>query len=344
MRKEDIDRIDSRGMLKTALSLPDQISDALKLKVELETFSPRNIIIGGMGGSAIGGDILKSWLEDKLSIPVDVVRSYHLPRYADDSTLLMVVSYSGNTFETLSLLEAGVMRDCRILGVTSGGRMKEVLEDRGVPTVIVPSGYAPRSALAYLFIPLYLALDSLNLLDRKDEIKETSRRLKGIVRSFRPQIGEDNIPKTLSLKLVGRTPAIYAPHHLRVCAYRWMTQLNENAKVLAHFGVIPEMAHNEIVGWSENVRTEDFIPVLLRGSEHPNETEIIEFLKAILSEKEIEHEEIASETKPPLFEILYHIMIADLTSIYLAVIKGIDPWPVEPIDRLKSALRVRDDC
>jgi glucose/mannose-6-phosphate isomerase len=156
-------------------------------------------------------------------------------------------------------------------------------------------------------------------------------------------MGEGNVPKTLSLKLVGRTPAVYAPHHLRACAYRWMTQLNENAKVLAHWGVLPEMAHNEIVGWSEDVRTNNFIPVLLRGSEHPNETEVFEFLKSLLSENEVEHEEILPGANLPLFEILYHVMVADLTSIYLAVIKGINPWPVEAIDRLKSRLRVRDE-
>lgn len=304
---------------------------------------PRTIVVAGMGGSAIGGELLKDWARDRVAIPIEVCREYSLPKYADKDTLVSVVSYSGETEESLSVFLDAIKRGCMITCLSSGGKLEEYAEKLDVPRLRVPSGMAPRATLPYLFVPLAILLEKLDLvMDVDSEISETLEVLKRIGSENSPNEPlVNNLSKSLASSIAGTVPVIYGFGVYRAVAQRFKTQFNENSKIPAKWEIFPELDHNEIVGWEAAQRfAKCFSVIFLRD---PTETrgirERIEVTKELVQKVPVQTHEVWSKGKSSLAKMSSVINIGDFTSVYLAVMQGIDPTPVKTIDLLKEKIR-----
>jgi glucose/mannose-6-phosphate isomerase len=353
-----IQRIDRGGMLTRLESFPESCADALERANALDippqiTLSggrtiqymrPKNIIVAGMGGSAIGGSLLKDWLRDIMPLPIEVPRSYSLPAYADRDTLVFAVSYSGNTEETVSCFVEALERGCMIIALTSGGVLQDNCQELGVPLVQLPSGYPPRSALPYLFLPLTIALRQLGVLPRLDEEVEeaiaTLRAVREVVKAETP--ASQNPAKQVTLRLEASIPLIIGAEFYEGVALRLKTQLNENSKTPATTEILPELNHNMIVGWTgQRDLTRNFSVVLLRDPQEPPAIrERIEATRRlVLDEGAAQIVEIWARGRGRLARMLSTLYVGDYASFYLAILYGVDPTPTPVINELKRRLK-----
>lgn len=296
-----------------------------------------------MGGSAISGDIAAGLFFHKASIPIYVNRDYRLPAFVGKGTLVFALSYSGNTEETLNAVKEAGRAGAKIICITSGGKLKEVAENKGHPLYLLPSGFQPRAALPYLLIPVLKVLEEIGLTTGiQDEIKKSAdllRKLRGEYGIDRPQ--RSNPAKQLAKKLKDKVPLIFASRIITEAAgSRWKTQLNENSKVTALLAIFPELNHNEIVNLSILKREEhNFSLVLLRDEGDFERTKKrMEITKSLLGTQLGGVNEVWSQGKTSLERILSLIYFGDFLSVYLAVLRDIDPTPVEIIARFKKEL------
>jgi glucose/mannose-6-phosphate isomerase len=307
----------------------------------LEQNKFKNIILTGMGGSAIGGDLLKGLLQGNLSIPFDVHRNYGLPWYAGKESLVICSSYSGNTEETLSAYETAFEANCNILCITTGGELSNRAKQHGRPVVTIPSGLMPRSALGYSFAPLIIILGRLGLCrDYYFELKQTAEKLElwGNKRRFE---SADNDAYELALKLAGKIVVIYSGSNcMDVVAYRFKGQICENAKQLAFCNVFPEFNHNELVGWELSSSSKNsLIVVILRDKDdHKQIARRMDIVSKIISEKNVEVIELHTRGDNLLTRLFSLIQLADYTSFYMALLNGVDPTPIKVINYLKERL------
>jgi len=344
-------------MCKIAEQFPEQIKDAIttsktltvpeKLemqgKLSLKYGRPKNIIIAGMGGSAVGGNLLKDWLRSRLKIPIEVHRGYHLPAYADEKTLVLVVSYSGNTEETLSAYLEALEKRCMILAVTSGGLLREFSEKLGIPLAKLPEGYPPRSAIAYLFFPMVAALQKLEKMPFiEDEVKEAVAVVTKLREEIKPQTRTTlNPSKRLALGLKGSIPFVCGFDFYESVALRMKTQFNENSKTPAKVEFFPELNHNETVGWTGLPRLpRNFSVVLIRDDQEAIEIQTrIDITRRLVFDKCAKKVlEVRARGKSILARMFSTMYIGDFASIYLAVLYQINPAPVQIIDELKTQL------
>lgn len=342
-----IDRVDMMGIVE---SFPDQCQEAVELAktaeldalkgIETETSS---ILVLGMGGSGVSGDLVRTLLEGKLKVPVQVNKNYGIPRFAREDTLVFALSYSGNTEETLSGLDEAIKRGCKIICVTSGGEMAEKAEARGIPMVSIPSGIQPRAALGYLFFPILVTLQRLGFSTVEEkEIGETIRLLKAKSGNYGFNTPtEDNVAKALAARLYHMLPVVYGFSGLTdMVAFRWKCQFNENTKIPAIWNTFPELNHNETVSWEllETV-SENFALILLRDrDESPQIKRRIEITRELIEEKFGGVEVLWAEGVSRLAKMLSLIYLGDFVSVYLALLYEIDPSPVERINILKKRL------
>lgn len=338
----EIRKIDKSGMLSFYIDAPRHYEQAYRLSQKLEASYPKPeaIIITGMGGSAIGGEILKDWGWDKIKVPIEVCRSYSLPAYANNKTLVFAVSYSGETEETLSALLNAVRRKCRIVCIGSGGTLISFAEKMGIPHIKIPAGIPPRAALPYLLTPMLTYIAKVGLASNINlEFTETIEVMKEICEENRPEIpiGEC-FSKKLAVELYGRVPVFYGFGYYRSVAQRLKQQFNENSKVPSKWDVFPELDHNEVVGW-EGMEFNCFSAVIIRDPEEPEEIRCrIEATKEVIADKLGRIHEIWSRGRWRLTKMLSTIIIGDFTSVYLAILRGIDPTPVETIEKLKKKM------
>jgi glucose/mannose-6-phosphate isomerase len=344
---EDIKAIDNSGMLDILYKFPEQILEvATALKgfriLVLEGFQPTKIIVAGMGGSAIGGDILASVLTENAKLPIITVRDYTLPAIADDRTLVLACSYSGNTEETLSCVTTALERGCKIIGITSGGKLEEFCRANNLPVFPIPKGLPPRAAIAYLFFPMAVILEKLKLVDIDVELTEMVDELIELRKILLPEIPTaENPAKLLAEKISTSIPVIYGHSYLNVIALRWRTQFNENSKMLAMASSFPEMNHNELVGWSAapDEISKLFTVIILRSAdEHPQVTKRIELTKNVMMDKAGNIFEIDAQGKSLLTRMLTTMYLGDYISVYIALLRGINPTPVAVIEELKKKL------
>lgn len=318
-------------------ALPQDIDKALELtpSVDIKLKGVKNVCVGGMGGSSISGDILKTMAENHSSIPFYVVRDYNLPEFVDKNTFMVIISYSGNTEETLSLFRQVKGRTKKILCITSNGTLADESEKNDIPLLEIPKGYPPRAAIGFLFFPLLqILIDSRIIKTEEDIISKTAEVLeeeKDTAKSWAEEI---------SGKLKEKLPFIYSTYKYRAVARRWSTQINENSKSLAHWAVFSELDHNEIVGWEnpEEILKRSMIFVL----QDRNITQRIEKRIEITSEliKDISGEIITVYSAgdsflPGVFSL---IQKGDYLSYYLAKAYKVDPLPVKRIQELKRRL------
>ncbi|MCL5036935.1 MAG: bifunctional phosphoglucose/phosphomannose isomerase [Chloroflexi bacterium] len=339
---KELSRIDPTGFLRCTHGLPGQVREAVKLgrSLEVEPEEFRSIVMLGMGGSAIGGELLSSCFKNSARVPLTVVRDYEVPAFVGEGSLVLTVSYSGNTEESLSSYRQARDRGAAMVTFSSGGILAEEAKKTGHPHLILPGGLAPRAAIAYTFFPPALLLSGMGILpDISADIEETCKILDELSDEWSPDRPVDvNLPKKTAENLWGRIPVIYGAGPQGAVAYRWKCQINENARLHAFSHTLPEMNHNEIMGWAHpDTDYRKFAPVLLRGAEHPRNALRSDILRKILEEKTgaLEFEGEGNSLLSRLFSLIY---LGDLTSVYMAILGGIDPLPVRLIEDFKKEL------
>ena len=318
--------LDSQNMLQTIKDFPNQCREALSLPKGLSISNDiGNIVVAGMGGSAIGGDLLKSYLSDA-KIPVYVSRGYKLPSFVNENSLVFAVSYSGNTEETLSSLKDAKEKNAQIVGITSGGKL--AIECKKV--VKIPSGFQPRAALGYLFFPMLGVLHNSKIARVKNE---DVNEMLGILKHTD---GFNDYAQKLAKNLKDKIPVIYSSEAFGAVAMRWKTQINENAKMPAFYNVFSEMNHNEIAGYKGMDR--NFAAVIIRDK-HDNERikKRMDVCKEIM-ESRINVEEVETQGNSLLARMFSAIYLGDFVSYHLALWNRVDPGPVDIIEKMKRKI------
>lgn len=341
---ERIRKVDKSSMLSFCINAPEHYEKAAALAKTMSLTYPRpkTIVVAGMGGSGIGGELLNDWSRNRLGIPVSVCKDYTLPRYVNEGSLVFVLSYSGETEESLSAFLEAARRKCMIFCISSGGSLGEFARKLGVPYLQIPAGMPPRAALPYLFLPTMLSLEAMGLVSGVDlEISETSKVLRSVCRENAPQVPLNrNFSKMLALNVQGTIPVIYGFGVYRAVAQRFKTQLNENSKVPAKSEIFPELNHNEIVGWEKaHEIVKWFSVIFIRDKNEPAEIkQRIETTKELLCEQSLKLFEVWSKGTSPLTKMCSIICTGDFVSAYLAILRGVDPTPVRTITLLKRKL------
>ncbi len=338
-----IREVDKSDMLAFCVDAAKHYRESARIaeKISLRHTNPENIIVAGMGGSAIGGELLKDWARDKAQAPIEVSRAYSLPAYANDRSLVLVMSYSGETEESLSSFLDAVKRRCMVFCVSSGGSLLEFAENLGVPFLRVPSGIPPRAALPYMFVPQLKAVEKAGVVSGVSaELSEVTTLLGRVASENAPDKPvKDNFSKILASGIAKTAPVVYGFSVYRSVAQRFKQQFNENSKVPSKWEFFSELNHNEIVGWENTKLTECFSTIFIRDKAEPDAIRSrIETTKTLLPSGS-KMFEVWSQGSCVLARMLSTICIGDFTSVYLAVLCGVDPTPVEKINLLKEKMK-----
>ena len=343
--QEMINNIDRSNMLGDLVKTPDYCRDAINRAKQVnvsEKVKPRNIVIVGMGGSAIGGEVLQDWLRDTLPIPIEVCRDYVLPAYVNKDTLVFANSYSGNTEETLTAFLAAIQRKCTILSVTSGGQLAAFCKKLLIPHVTIPSGLQPRVAIPYMFFPLPVLMEKLGILSNiEDELEEAITVLEVVAKANSATIPtKDNRAKQLATKILATIPVVYGFRQYNSIAHRLKAQYNENSKIQSKSDSFPELNHNETVGYeAPEALNKQHSVILIRDAQEPPEIRNrIETTTSLVFNRAKTVQEINTEGKRKLAKMFSVMCTGDYASVYLAILQNKDPTPVKIIDRVKSEL------
>jgi glucose/mannose-6-phosphate isomerase len=341
--RETIARIDASDQLTDILAIPEHLRDAL-WKVEsagLEPWdSPNGIIVAGMGGSAIGGEFARAILGDHASRPLLTARAYGLPSWTTNETTVVCASYSGNTEEALTCYEAAGVIGARRVVVTSGGKLAEFARADGVPVIPVAGGYQPRAAVAYMTVGVLEVAALAGVGPRMNsEIDVAADHLEELVIEWGPDGVDAGEAKTLARALNGTVPIIAGAGLTTAIAYRWKSQINENAKSPAYSQELPEMDHNEIEGWVSASDFGRFSAVFLDDDDtHPRVKERMELTSRLIKPGSAGVHRVNSRGRTTVERVFSLVLLGDLVSLYLAVLRGVDPEPVELLQALKSEL------
>jgi glucose/mannose-6-phosphate isomerase len=336
-------RIDAHGVGKTLLGFSTQCRMAAGLRPVPDTplARPRAVIVAGMGGSAAGGDLLATCAAERLDVPVIVHRGYGLPALVGPRDLVVVTSYSGETAEALSAFEAGLQRGAAVAVVTSGGRLGALARQRHLPRVEAPAGLMPRYALGHLFFSLLALLRAADLIPVKDaEVEEAL----GVLEQLGPDLGPDrpaaaNQAKGLALALEDRIPLIYGGPLTGAVAYRWKTDLEENAKTFAAAGALPETNHNEIEACSGPSASRLHLVLLRDEGEPPEIARRFAVLGELVGGSLGGASQVWTRGTSSLARLLSVLAFGQWTSFYLALLRGVDPWSVPLLEALKAHLK-----
>ncbi len=341
MLKEKIDalreKLDTENLLDVAFNLHNHIEETVSLfnDIKIEPMKCKNVLFLGMGGSGIGGALVKSYGVKRSNIPMFTWNDYGVPSFVGKDTLVVATSYSGNTEETLSGFQEALKRGSKTVAITTGGKLEKMAKESGSVLVKIPSGLQPRFALGYLFPATYIVMIKSGILkEDENKILRASQFIKDISKQWK---AEENPPLKNSFTVYEKIPLIYGAGVYSAVAYRWKCQFNENAKMHSFCTYFPELDHNEIVGWeSRNEILENITLLVLR---HPKEDKRmkarIDITLDIIGRDALE---IVSPTEDELMSILYFILYGDLLSLYAAFLRGKDPSVIEPIVRLKKRL------
>ena len=342
-----ISKIDKSNMLNIVEKFSEQIKTSFDIKNSTilgSYLKINNIIISGMGASSISGDIIQRLFFDRIDIPIFANRQYTLPKWANKNTLLISQSYSGNTEETLNTFKCGYQKRCKIIGISSDGRLQELCEKSEIPFIKIPTGIPPRTATGYMLFSTIFAMKKIGIIksDINSEIDETILVINDLKKHIKKEIPEDeNISKQLAKKIFNTIPQIYGFEFYTPIAKRWCTQFNENSKIICRYDEVPECNHNDIVGWSLNPEvSKKFSCILFRDSDNESIyiSKRLNFMKKLFEEVSANVIEINIKGKKRLAKMLYAMHLGDFTSIYLSILRGIDPTPVDAITELKNEL------
>lgn len=286
-----------------------------------------SVAVCGMGGSAVAGDVIRALYAERLHVPVTVVRTPELPEHCGPHALVLVSSYSGDTSETLALFEEAIRRGCRVIAVTAGGELARRAGEVGVAVVLLPGGFMPRAAFGYLTLASVGALEAVGLVPvLARDLDEAVRELERELEVSGPDVPTSANPaKALALRIGERVPVIWGAEGIAaVAAARWKTQLNENAKVPAFSAALPELDHNEVVGWSEGRGDAFFLVALRHHGEHPEVAARFPLSIDIARASGLDVEEVAAAGRSALARLLHLALRGDLVSTYLGLARGVE--------------------
>ena len=339
-------QFDKSGMLNHLHGFPEQCQKAWEkvLKFELPHLHTKisNVVIVGMGGSAIGGDVARRLALAESKLPVRVHRDYGLPAFVDESTLVIASSYSGNTEETLSAFTESLKTRARKLVITSGGKLKQLAENEGIPAFVIDYQAPPRAAFPSNFIPLVGIFQKLGLLgDKSADLQEAVGILNKLSTDFietRPLAS--NPAKQLAAKLWGHVAVIYGAEILSEVAQRWKAQFNENSKAWAFFESFPELNHNAVVGYEFPPEAKErlFVILLRSPSLHPRSLLRYEVTAKLLAKAGIAYEFAEARGESARAQVLSLILLGDYSSFYLAMLNEVDPSSTDAINFVKQYL------
>jgi len=341
--------LDPSGMYEAIFDFPEQMekADRIGQSIKPEDIKGQNlkaVILAGMGGSAIGADIIRSCFGSELKIPFEICRHYRLPAFVDNSCLVVISSYSGNTEETVAAFEDALTRRANIICLTTGGKIADLAARYKCPLIKLPEGLQPRAALGYSFVPLMYLLMKAGLLAAKDDIVKLI--VEGL-KKYRLQFGREiplatNPAKSLALHLFHKIPLIYTgPELTDAVGLRWKQQFCENSKVPSFNNHFAEFNHNELVGLESGPAPllENFGIVILRDSDdHPRIARRMSLVRDMMEKKGISAVNVYSQGDFPLGRAFSLIQLGDFASYYLAMLQEVDPTPVTAINYLKAAL------
>ena len=292
----------------------------------------RNVLICGLGGSGIGGTIVSDIISPKVNIPITATKDYSIPNFVNEHTLVIANSYSGNTEETLYALEKCQAKGAEIAVITSGGKLKAIAEENKYNKIIIPGNQPPRAMFGYAFTELFFMLNHYGIID--DSFKSDFTKAIELLDTEKSDIQEQAM--SLAKKMYKQTPVIYVANGFEGVAVRFRQQINENSKMLCWHNVIPEMNHNELVGWGGGDAR--FATVFFETSgNHPRNDKRIEITKAKIKEKSSIHS-VKAKGQSKIEQSLYIVNIVDWASLYLSELKEVDPVEIEVIDFLKGEL------
>lgn len=339
-------QIDPQDMFGAIYRFADQIQEAIgigeQINLQNDYSACENIIVAGMGGSAIGGDVVKTIVNQELKIPFYVIRNYTLPNWVNEKTLVICSSYSGNTEESLSAYEDALKKGAMICGISTGGQLSEKIKSKGFDLITIPGGLQPRAALAYSFVPMLYLLKKIGLISNS-LINDLSNSIISLENKRDvSSVGDASNPIFKMAKdIYGMIPIIYGiTDTTGVVALRWKGQLCENSKMLAYHNEIPEMNHNEIVGWGNNPDLLSELSVIWLRDKNDNERVRVrqDITKTLLNDINIMQHEVSAEGENNVERLLDLINYGDWLSYWCAILHNTDPSPVEKINKLKKAL------
>ncbi len=335
-------KYDSQNQFKVLIDTHTQIDYAWNNKFDIEKIKSKkieSILVSGLGGSAISADLIKNFLHGELKVPFIVNRNYFLPQFVNKNTLVIISSYSGNTEETCSVFEEALKRDCSIICITTGGKVEKLAVENNIHAVKLLKGYQPRYSLGLSFFSLLKILQVIEIISKQDEVV---RQITSLWRNKGKEYsGEDNPAYSYAEKIIGFIPIIYSADDITSAAgYRFKCQFNENSKLHAFHNVIPELNHNELIGWetfSEKQMNAKLLNIL-DTSYHPQTKKRFQVTSELASENKIEvinFESSENDFKLRLMDLVY---LFDWITYYTAVLRGFDPSEIRNIDTMKGRL------
>lgn len=342
--RQRIESVDTQNMWELLSGFPGQWRESVQrtesMDLTIDASRIRNVCLAGMGGSAIGADLVRAYSYYTCPHPVQVVRHYDIPSWVDEHTLFISCSFSGNTEETLSALGQARKQGAQIIGVTSGGEMLRLANRENFDVVQIPGGMPPRAALGYSFVPLWRIFRHLGFIEEgKEALEETARLLEEQAEMYRDL--DDNEALLLARDLNDTLPVIYSDVLLmEPVNLRWRGQFGENAKTLAYGNTLPEMNHNEIVGWERVVHLTGRLSVIMLEDKEdkPRVRRRMEIVKELIADQTTGVHRLTTRGNSRLARMFSLVQMGDWTSYYLALINGVDPTPIAKIDLLKSRL------
>lgn len=342
MMLDDLKMIHERDA-QDALGIAEKQWHQLKhtYDVQIKAVEADNVVVAGMGGSALAAEMLGSWPE--LGLPFKIVRDYNLPEYVNERTLFVASSYSGNTEETVSALADAEKRGAQIFVICSGGELAAQAEKKRYRLYRIPGGMQPRMAVFYNFAALVQLLQSTGIIgkDKTAKLGAAADWLGEQCLELLPTVPTDRNPaKKIALELVGNSAVIYSGPKMFPAAYKWKININENAKNIAWCNQLPEFNHNEFQGWISHPVDKPYKVVDIRSPlEHPRIRARFEITERLLSGKRPAPLIITPQGDTLLKQLLWTIQLGDFVSLYLALLNGLNPTPVELIEKIKEELK-----
>lgn len=330
---------DPQGALHIAATEPEQLEHSYKLALNLKP-GMANVVLTGMGGSAFPAAFIATW--PAVSVPFLISRDYTLPGFVNEQTLVIVSSFSGNTEETLSSLEDARAKGAHIVVQANGGKLAEKAKEYNVPFVQIPDCAQPRMASLFFYKAIIEILVAAKLVDAlaPAQLTKLAPKLKEVVKGLTPNVPEaQNLAKQLAQKMVGKTVIVYGGSLMYPAAQKWKICINENAKNTAWCNTFPEMSHNEFIGWSSHPVEKPFAVIdLFSNLEHPRVQKRFDVADRLLSGKRPAAIRVEAKGDTPLEQLLYLLILGDFTSVYLAILNGVNPTPVDLVEKFKKEL------
>lgn len=334
---------DAEDALGVAAKQWQQLESDIDLSKLPKTFNPiSNVVYAGMGGSALGASLSTTW--PGYNLPFEICRQYNIPKYAGPETLFVCASYSGNTEETISALKQAIAAKCQVVVMATGGQLQELATKHKVPFILLPKATQPRYAVLSNFLAIVKLMQLAKLTDTKGltkQLSSTAKYLKTIQETWLPLVPTAKNPaKKLALDILGTTPVIYSGPDLAPAGYKWKISFNENAKNVAWQGVYPEFSHNEFIGWSSHPVTKPYTIIdLISAFDHKQINKRIDISSKLLSGNRPHPYTINLKAKNQLDELLGMVLYGDFVSIYLALLNGVNPTPVDLVEKMKKELK-----